>query len=223
MKMLQGNVSYDSDAVNRTDAEYAFFRGADTVNSGSGTSVFYDPNASFLRKVIKDPPIGDSFVNFDNINGNDPYPQTANSDYAVRIRQSGVYAIHAQFAVSDTTRNLDFFASSAAGSGVIKMVRFEIIVRQNGSGNMLSPPAVWNEGQNLYRTSNLNYFLTAQGHSTVHMIQYINNNTFITGQLRWFSSTTSVNKQTGAVKEPSATGVTPLNANYFSLEFLKGA
>ena len=25
--MLQGSVSYDSDAVNRTDSEYAFFRG----------------------------------------------------------------------------------------------------------------------------------------------------------------------------------------------------
>ena len=223
MKMLQGSVSYDSDAVNRTDTEYAFFRGDDTVTSGTGTSVFYDPNSSFLRKVIKEPAIGDSFVNFDNINGNDQYPQTANSDYAVRIRQSGVYAIHAQFSVSDTTRNIDFFASGTLGTGVIKMVRFEIIVRQTGSGNMLSGPAQWNEGQNLYRTSNNNLFLTAQGHSNVHMIQYINNNTFVTGQLRWFSTTTSVSKQTGAVKEPSAVGVTPLNANYFSLEFLKGA
>jgi hypothetical protein len=224
MKMLKGMASYDSDAVNRTDDEYAFFRGEDNTDSGTGTSVNADWTSIFLEKVILDPAIGDSFVNFDDINGNDQYPQVGTDGYAIRVRNAGLYSIHAQFAVNDTTRNIDFFDNATLGTGVIKMVRFEFRVRSTGSSSANSTIREYHYGQNLYRISNNNLWQTGQGHSTVHMLSYINNNTYVTAQLRWFSSTTAVSKQTGVVKEPSATGVgvTPLNTNYFSLELIRG-
>ena len=221
MKMLQGSVSYDSDAVNRTDSDHAFFRGSDTSTNSTNTSPTIGPNDNRVRKVILDPPAGDSFVNFDDINGADPYPQTSTSDYAIKIQQSGLYAIHAQFAVNDTTREVDFFANGNRSSGTLRAVRFELLVKSQGA-SITGITAQHNEGQNYFRNSTDPNLLSSQGHSNVHVIQYIVSNSFIVGQLRWWA--TSGTRQTGVVKEPSATsGVVPVNANYISVELIKGA